>query len=158
MKVHTACAGGAVTIRGDRDRPSPRPRSRTSALPHPLAEVAGAAHTSTASAGPASLSGHRNTQYHREILALVTFAARWHPFGGAPADEVLINFGMTPEAYQLRLGHLLDYYSADRLQLPHRQHQDMLSMCWHTIHRDDQRHDTTYSATSGCDASSEAAS
>jgi hypothetical protein len=38
---------------------------------------------------------------------LLTFAIRWLPYGGGPDDEVLINFGLTPQDYRQRIRDLV---------------------------------------------------
>ena len=36
-----------------------------------------------------------------------TFAIQWIPFGGGPADEIFIRFGMTPERFRERLHEVI---------------------------------------------------
>lgn len=38
---------------------------------------------------------------------IIDFARRWARFGGGPADEIFVNFGLTPVAYFERLWKLL---------------------------------------------------
>lgn len=53
--------------------------------------------------------------------SLLDFACRWLPYGGAPLDEVLVRFGMTPEIYAQRLLELLDSVGARVVSTAHRQ-------------------------------------
>ncbi|SED96671.1 hypothetical protein SAMN04490239_9435 [Rhodococcus koreensis] len=39
----------------------------------------------------------------RDEHELMTFAAQWAPFGGPPAEEVLVSFGMTMPRFEFRL-------------------------------------------------------
>ena len=69
----------------------------------------------------------------REEMELVTFAARWHPYGGPEDAEILIHFGLTPDRYHLRLGHFLDFYSSDTLGLPREMHRALRQRCWEQV-------------------------
>ncbi|WP_158306516.1 DUF3263 domain-containing protein [Rhodococcus opacus] len=40
--------------------------------------------------------------------AILEFACRWLPYGGPPADEIWIGFGMTAPRYEQRLAKILD--------------------------------------------------
>lgn len=60
---------------------------------------------------------------------LAAFAARWQPFGGPPDEEVLPTFGMTTLQYLSRLGHLLDFYDSDMLQISPQLHELIRSEC-----------------------------
>lgn len=44
---------------------------------------------------------------NREEKDLVRFAARWAPYGGAPASDVFETFGMTLDRYHGRLRQIL---------------------------------------------------
>lgn len=39
---------------------------------------------------------------------LVEFAEQWYPFGGGSAEDIFVEFGLTPEAYFERLSDALD--------------------------------------------------
>ncbi|TQC44503.1 DUF3263 domain-containing protein [Rhodococcus sp. WS4] len=41
--------------------------------------------------------------YDRELLE---FARRWEPFGGPSAADILVEFGMTPSRFSMRLKEL----------------------------------------------------
>ena len=76
---------------------------------------------------------HPETRGHLEALETAAFAARWHPYGGAPPEEVMVQFGLTSELYELRLGHALDFWRNDQLNLPQELHQSMREHCWNSI-------------------------
>jgi hypothetical protein len=40
--------------------------------------------------------------------AILEFACRWLPYGGPPADEIWVGFGMTMPRYEQRLAKILD--------------------------------------------------
>jgi Protein of unknown function (DUF3263) len=39
---------------------------------------------------------------------LLVFAIRWMPYGGGPADEIFIQFGMTPQRFYERLQEVIE--------------------------------------------------
>ncbi|WP_030173773.1 MULTISPECIES: hypothetical protein [Actinomycetes] len=39
---------------------------------------------------------------------LVEFAEQWYPFGGGSAEDIFVEFGLTPETYFERLSDALD--------------------------------------------------
>ncbi|MDT2007358.1 DUF3263 domain-containing protein [Rhodococcus opacus] len=43
----------------------------------------------------------------KEAEEIVQFARRWSPFGGAPAHEIFIQFGMSPTRFAQRLQEIL---------------------------------------------------
>ncbi|WP_342660250.1 DUF3263 domain-containing protein [Rhodococcus ruber] len=43
----------------------------------------------------------------KEAEEIVQFARRWSPFGGAPAHESFIQFGMSPTRFAQRLREIL---------------------------------------------------
>jgi hypothetical protein len=47
--------------------------------------------------------------------AILEFARRWSPFGGPRSEDVLIEFGMTPEQYE---EHVTRIYDEDPRDLP----------------------------------------
>lgn len=77
----------------------------------------------------------RTTPHSREAFDLVNFAAKWHPYGGASAEEIMVTFGLTPELYELRLGHALDFYRSEQLHLSQELHRNMRSFCWKRVER-----------------------
>lgn len=44
----------------------------------------------------------------RERERMLTFARRWLPYGGGPAEDIMVDFGIAPSAYFARLKDLLD--------------------------------------------------
>ena len=46
---------------------------------------------------------HPDTEAER----LIEFASRWAPFGGAPAEEILVHFGMTMRRFIERLWQVI---------------------------------------------------
>lgn len=48
----------------------------------------------------------------REDRAVLLFALRWLPFGGAPQDEVFVEFGMTACQFTERVADLIRRHSA----------------------------------------------
>lgn len=79
------------------------------------------------------MSGLRTLTRIRDGMELATFAARWQPYGGPADADILIHFGLTPDRYHLRLGHILDFYSGDRLGLTHAMHSALRQHCWEQI-------------------------
>lgn len=43
----------------------------------------------------------------KEAKELLEFARKWEPFGGAPADEVFVRFGLSPRRFAQRLREAL---------------------------------------------------
>lgn len=39
--------------------------------------------------------------------ALISFAVRWEPYGGADASEIFVCFGLSEQQYRVRLWHAL---------------------------------------------------
>ncbi|MBW4818397.1 hypothetical protein [Rhodococcus qingshengii] len=70
----------------------------------------------------------------REERDLVAFAARWFPFGGAPAEDVMLTFGLRPSLYYTRLGHVLDYYTSNQLGVSPEMHALLRERCWGRIY------------------------
>ena len=66
----------------------------------------------------------------REVAELVDFAVKWQPFDGAPAEEILIHFGISPKQFALRLDHVLDFYDHSRLHISMEVHARMRQLCW----------------------------
>ncbi|RZL77584.1 MAG: DUF3263 domain-containing protein [Rhodococcus sp. (in: high G+C Gram-positive bacteria)] len=75
------------------------------------------------------MSSFQTTTRLSEAIELVTFAARWHPYGGPEDEEILIYFGLTPDRYHLRLGHLLDFYDSTTLGLSRDLHRALRRHC-----------------------------
>lgn len=42
--------------------------------------------------------------------AMLTLALRWLPFGGAPLDEVFVEFGLTADEYTRRIADLVSQH------------------------------------------------
>ena len=70
----------------------------------------------------------------REERELVAFAARWYPFGGASAEDIMLTFGLQPSLYYTRLGHVLDYYTSTQLGVSAEIHAQLRERCWARIH------------------------
>lgn len=58
--------------------------------------------------------------------AVLTFTVRWLPYGGAPADEVFVEFGLTGAEYEQRVCDLVHQH-ASRIH-PHTV-EKLLAMC-----------------------------
>ncbi|MDV6248057.1 DUF3263 domain-containing protein [Rhodococcus opacus] len=43
----------------------------------------------------------------REDQDLLDFAIRWVPYGGARREDILVNFGMTPAQFRIRIHQIL---------------------------------------------------
>jgi hypothetical protein len=65
----------------------------------------------------------------REALAIASLASRWHPFGGVPAEEIMVNFGLTPRRYRVRLKYLLDSCTSFELDLTPEMHSALRTRC-----------------------------
>ncbi|WP_160097163.1 DUF3263 domain-containing protein [Rhodococcus sp. T7] len=52
--------------------------------------------------------------------AILKLACRWLPYGGPPAEEILIGFGMSPLRYEQRLLELLDSVASRSLSVAER--------------------------------------
>nr|WP_083849776.1 hypothetical protein [Rhodococcus sp. JVH1] len=58
--------------------------------------------------GAASIeANHKHNHTDTETEHLIEFASRWAPFGGAPAQEILVNFGMTTHRFIERLWQVI---------------------------------------------------
>lgn len=51
----------------------------------------------------------------REDTELVSFAARWAPFGGPPAEEVFVRFGITLPRFRIRVQEAAARIRSERL-------------------------------------------
>jgi len=51
--------------------------------------------------------GDEHTYPESESEDLVAFARMWAPYGGATEEEILVNFGMTPDRFLERLLQIL---------------------------------------------------
>ncbi|MDO1482191.1 DUF3263 domain-containing protein [Rhodococcus ruber] len=69
----------------------------------------------------------------REERELVTFAARWYPFGGASAEDIMLTFGLQPSLYYTRLGHVLDHHTSNELGVSPEMHSLLRKRC--RVHR-----------------------
>ncbi|MFD7010862.1 DUF3263 domain-containing protein [Rhodococcus jostii] len=43
----------------------------------------------------------------REDQDLLDFASQWLPYGGARSEDILVNFGMTPAQFKMRIHRIL---------------------------------------------------
>ncbi|GAF50242.1 DUF3263 domain-containing protein [Rhodococcus wratislaviensis] len=82
---------------------------------------------------PAAPKSSHGSDRDRESSELVAFAAKWQPFGGAAAGEILVHFGLTPRRYYLRLGHVLDFFDPGQLGVTPETHQLIRQLCWQRV-------------------------
>ena len=64
----------------------------------------------------------------RERERMVAFALRWMPYGGGPAEEILVDFGIAPRTYFTRLHELLTD-SASPVELEQTRIDALLEVC-----------------------------
>ncbi|TQC46555.1 DUF3263 domain-containing protein [Rhodococcus sp. WS4] len=55
----------------------------------------------------ADLTRNGQSRPDKEAEEIIQFARRWTPFGGAPAHEIFIQFGMSPTRFTQRLREIL---------------------------------------------------
>ncbi|MFC9833681.1 DUF3263 domain-containing protein [Rhodococcus sp. NPDC127530] len=48
----------------------------------------------------------------RQDQDLLDFASQWLPYGGARREDILVNFGMTPAQFNMRIHRILTFVAA----------------------------------------------
>ncbi|MGW5153744.1 DUF3263 domain-containing protein [Rhodococcus koreensis] len=57
----------------------------------------------------------------REDQDLLDFASQWLPYGGARREDILVNFGMTPAQFNMRIHRILTSVAARYIAGPDRE-------------------------------------
>ncbi|TQC48781.1 DUF3263 domain-containing protein [Rhodococcus sp. WS4] len=55
----------------------------------------------------ANLTRNGTIRHNKDIDEIVAFAQMWEPYGGAPNEEILVRFGMSPSRFHEKLQQLL---------------------------------------------------
>ncbi|ANS32220.1 hypothetical protein R1CP_38105 (plasmid) [Rhodococcus opacus] len=68
----------------------------------------------------ASLTRAERPRVDREVEEILEFIRAWTPYGGAPAEEILVRFGMTPSRFREKLHEIraLDHIAKDMTENP----------------------------------------